>query len=86
MAVTKVNVPCLHRDFIRYVLDDSAPSHAQRDDVDDRGRPYRDVPMLPPQAFAYAATLGSTFATRVVEATCRNCGADVLDASMKAPS
>ena len=73
MTVTKVNVPCLHRGFIRYVLDDSASSHAQRDGLDDRGRPYRDVPMLPTQAFAYAATLGSTFASRVVEATCEDC-------------
>jgi hypothetical protein len=29
--------------WIRYVLDASGPSHAQRDGADDRGRPYRDV-------------------------------------------
>lgn len=70
---------CTHGAFIRYVLDASAASHAQRDGVDDRGRPYRDVPMLPRQTFAYAVTIGSTFESRVVEATCRTCGADVLD-------
>jgi hypothetical protein len=65
--------------WIRYVLDDSAPSHAQRDGIDDRGRPYRDVPMRPMEAFAYAATIGSNFAKRVVEATCRDCGGEVID-------
>lgn len=69
---------CKHDDFVRYVLDDSSPSHEQRDGLDDRGRPYRDVPMLPRQAFAYAATIGSTFESRTIEATCRTCGADVL--------
>lgn len=71
---------CKHA-WVRYVLDNSEASHAQRDDVDDRGRPYRDVPMLPRQAFAYAETIGSTFASRVVEARCRDCGADVIEAS-----
>lgn len=73
---------CKH-DWIRYVLDDSAASRAQQDGIDDHGRPYRDVPMMPQQAFAYAARLGSTFASRVIEATCRACGADVLVASRK---
>lgn len=68
---------CKHA-WIRYFLDDSEASHAQRDDVDDRGRPYRDVPMLPRQAFAYAETIGSTFSARVLEAICRDCGATVL--------
>ena len=69
--------------WIRYILDDSEASHAQRDDVDDRGRPYRDVPMQPRQAFAYAETIGSTFGSRVVEARCRDCDADVLEAARK---
>jgi len=73
-----VTTACKHDFFIRYVLDDSEPSHAQRDGLDDRGRPYREVPMLPHQAFAYAETIGSTFESRTVEATCRTCGADVL--------
>jgi len=68
---------CRHG-WVRYVLDDSEPSRAQQDGVDDRGRPYRDVPMLPRQAFWYAATIGSTFESRTVEATCRDCGVDVL--------
>lgn len=71
---------CKHDFFVRYVLDDSAVSHAQRDGLDDRGRPYRDVPMQPRQAFAYAATIGSTFEARVIEANCQTCGTDVLDA------
>ena len=74
---------CKHDDFIRYVLDDSAASHAQRDGLDDRGRPYRDVPMSPRQVFAYAATMGSTFEARVIEASCRSCSAEVLDAFRK---
>ena len=78
-----MTVVCKHDHFIRYVLDDSAASHAQRDDLDDRGRPYRDVPMLPRQVYAYAATIGSTFEARVIEASCRSCGADVLDAFHK---
>jgi hypothetical protein len=73
-----VTKPCKH-DWIRYVLDESAASHAQQDGLDEGGRPYRDVPMLPKQAFAYAATIGSTFATRVVEATCRDCGHKLID-------
>jgi hypothetical protein len=68
---------CKH-DWIRYILDDSASSHAQQDGLDDRGRPYRDVPILPRQAFAYATTIGSGFASRVIEATCRDCNIDVL--------
>lgn len=72
--------PCRHAYFIRYVLDGSDASHAQRDGLDDRGRPYRDVPMLPRQAFAYAETIGSSFEARTLEATCRDCGADVLRA------
>jgi hypothetical protein len=74
-----VTAACPHDFFIRYVLDDSAPSHAQRDGLDDRGRPYRDVPMLPWDAFAYAESIGSTFESRVLEASCRTCGVDVLD-------
>ena len=70
--------PCKH-DWIRYVLDESAASHEQQDGLDVQGRPYRDLPMLPKQAFAYAATIGSTFATRVVEATCRDCGEKIID-------
>lgn len=66
--------------FIRYVLDDSQPSHAQRDGVDDQGRPYRELPLLPKEAFWYASTIGSTFESRTVAATCRDCGADVLAA------
>lgn len=69
---------CKH-DWIRYVLDDSASSHAQRDDLDDHGRPYRDIPMRPLELFAYAGTLGSNFATRVVEAICRDCGVKIID-------
>ena len=69
---------CKHDYFIRYVLDDSAPSHAQRNGLDENGRPYRDVPMLPRQAFNYAHTIGSTFESRVLEAACTTCGADVL--------
>ncbi len=73
---------CKH-DWVRYVLDDCAASRDQQDGVDDRGRPYRDVPMMPRQAFAYAATIGSGFASRVLGATCLTCGADVLEASRK---
>lgn len=73
-----MTTPCKHGYFIRYVLDDSEPSHAQRDGLDDHGRPYRDVPMLPRQVFAYAATIGSSFESRVVQGNCRDCGADVL--------
>ena len=72
--------PCAH-DWVRYVLDDSTASHAQKDGIDAAGRPYRDVPMWPVAAFAYAATIGSDFASRVVEQTCVGCGA-VLDAGM----
>lgn len=68
---------CRHG-WIRYVLDDSEASRAQQDGLDDRGRPYREIPMLPRQAFAYASTIGSTFASRVIEATCRDCGTTVL--------
>ena len=73
-----MTVVCKHDHFVRYVLDDSAESHAQRDGLDDRGRPYRDVPMTPRQVYAYAAMIGSTFEARVLEAVCRSCGADVL--------
>lgn len=72
--------PCKHV-WIRYVLDDSAASHEQQDGLDACGRPYRDVPMLPKQVCAYAATIGSTFATRVVEATCRDCGHKLVEGS-----
>jgi hypothetical protein len=75
MAVTGT---CKH-DWIRYVLDDSATSRAQQDGVDSQGRPYREIPMLPRQAFVYAATIGSGFASRVIEANCRDCHADVLN-------
>jgi len=68
---------CKHG-WVRYVLDDSAESAAQQDGVDAKGRKYRDVPMLPTQVFAYAETIGSTFAARVIEAVCRECGAVVL--------
>lgn len=61
-------------------MDDSAESHAQRDGVDEQSRPYRDVPLLPRQVFAYAETIGSTFGSRVVEARCRDCHADMLEA------
>lgn len=70
---------CKH-DWIRYVMDGSEESHAQRDGIDEQGRPYRDVPMMPREAFWYAGTIGSTFERRVVEATCRDCRADVLAA------
>jgi hypothetical protein len=73
-----VTKTCKHN-WIRYVLDDSETSHAQRDDVDDRGRPYRDLPMLPAEAFAYATTIGSDFQKRVVEMICRSCGATLTD-------
>ena len=66
-------------DWIRYVLTDSPASHTQRDGIDNHGRPYRDVPMLPMEAFAYAKTIGSDFAKRVVEAICRDCGAKVMN-------
>jgi hypothetical protein len=71
---------CRH-DWIRYTLDASAASHAQADGVDAAGRPYRNVPMWPAAAFAYAKTMGSDFADRVVEMTCTGCGA-TLDAGM----
>jgi hypothetical protein len=73
-----VTAPSCKHDWVRYVLDDSAPSHAQQDGLDEQGRPYRDLPMLPKQAFAYAATIGSTFASRVVDATCRDCGLSII--------
>ena len=76
---------CAH-DWIRYVLDDSPDSRAQQDGVDDRGRPYREVPMLPRQAFAYAATIGSTFAKRVVEARCTDCGVVILGSTLEGAS
>jgi hypothetical protein len=76
---------CRHR-WVRYVLDNSAPSHDQRDGVDAQGRPYRDVPMLPREVFAYAATIGSNFEARTIEAICKDCGANVLDAFRKALS
>lgn len=76
---------CKH-DRIRYVLDDSPDSRAQQHGIDDRGRPYREVPMLPRQAFAYAATIGSTFASRVVEARCTDCGAVILGAALEGAS
>lgn len=71
---------CKH-DWIRYVLDDSAASHDQKNGFDAAGRPYRDVPMWPVAAFAYAETIRSDFAMRVVEMKCRDCGAAV-DADM----
>jgi hypothetical protein len=80
--VSATSATCKHV-WIRYVLDDSEASRAQQDGVDAHGRPYREIPMMPQQAYAYAATIGSTFASRVVEATCRDCGADVLAASRK---
>ncbi len=70
---------CKHA-WVRYALEDCAESHAQQDGVDAKGRPYRDVPMLPRQVFAYAETIGSSFEARTVEATCRDCGADLLGA------
>lgn len=75
-----MSATCPH-DWIRYVLDDSEASRDQADGVDAAGRSYRDVPMWPAAAFAYAETIGSDFASRVVEMTCRDCGAK-LDAGM----
>lgn len=75
MSATRAT--CKHF-WIRYVLDDSEPSHAQQDGIDDRGRQYRDVPMKPMQTFAYAETIGSNFASRVVEASCRDCGENII--------
>ena len=71
---------CKH-DWVRYVLNDSPASREQQDAVDAQGRPYRDVPMWPSAAFAYARTVGSDFAARVVEMTCRDCGS-AFDAAM----
>lgn len=71
---------CRH-DWIRHVLDDSTASREQQDGVDGNGRPYRDVPMWPTAVFAYAATIGSNFAARVVEMKCCDCGAQ-FDAHM----
>jgi hypothetical protein len=65
---------CAH-DWFRYTLDDSTTSHAQKDGLDDRGRPYRDVPMKPASAYAYARSIGSNFEDRVIKAACRGCGA-----------
>jgi hypothetical protein len=75
-----VTTRCSH-DWIRYVLDDSAASHAQKDATDAAGRPYRDLPMWPAAAFAHAEMIGSTFAARVVQMTCADCGAGI-DAGM----
>jgi hypothetical protein len=72
--------PCSH-DWVRYVLDDSAASHARKDGVDSAGRPYRDVPMWPVAAFAYAAAIGSDFAAHVVSQACAACGV-VMGAGM----
>jgi hypothetical protein len=80
MSADHDNLPCVHK-WVRYVLDDSARSHAQKDGVDPAGRPYRDVPMWPVAAFAYAAAIGSDFAARVVAQTCVACGV-VMDAGL----
>jgi len=79
-TTSSMTKPCSH-DWIRYTLNDSAPSHAQKDDVDTVGRPYRDLPMWPASAFAHAATIGSDFAARVVALACADCGAK-FDAGM----
>ena len=71
---------CSH-DWVRYTLDDSAASHAQKEGVDAAGRPYRDLHMWPVAAFAYAAWIGSDFAIRVVKQACADCGAE-LDVGM----
>lgn len=76
----KITSDCLH-EWIRYALDDSEVSRRQADGVDATGRSYRDVPMWPTAAFAYAEMIGSDFADRVVEMTCRACGA-AFDAGM----
>lgn len=71
---------CQHN-WIRYVLDDSPASHAQKDGDDEHARPYRDIPMWPQAAFTYAKTIGSDFASRVIAMACRDCDAP-LDADM----
>jgi hypothetical protein len=71
---------CPHT-WIRYVLDNSAASRDQADSVDAKNRPYRDVPMWPTAAFAYAESIGSDFASRVVEMACAACGM-AIDADM----
>ncbi len=69
---------CPH-DFLRYVLDDSAKSRAQRDGVDAEGRSYRDVPMRPEAIYAYAETIGSDFKDRVRAIQCASCGVAIED-------
>jgi hypothetical protein len=75
-----VTTRCSH-DWVRYTLDDSAVSHAQKDGVDAAGRPYRDLSIWPVAASRYAAAIGSDFVARVVKQACVGCGAE-LDAGM----
>jgi len=69
--VTLPTLPTCKHFTIRYVLTDAEGA----DGVDDRGRPYRDICLTPKEVFGYAAAIGSNFKDRVVEATCRDCGA-----------
>jgi hypothetical protein len=75
-----INEACKH-DWVRYVLDHSVASREQQSGIDAQGRPYRDVPMWPSAAFAYAKTIGSDFQKRVVEMMCCDCSV-AFDATM----
>lgn len=66
--------------WVRYVLTDEPTSHRQADGAEG-GLPYRDVPLLPGAAFAYAESFvpSSEFPRRVVSARCRECAAPLYD-------